>query len=70
LARRRSFQVDQPLPKALATFLSERGHDARHIREYEGGTTMPDPEIAVLADSEDRFVVDQRRRLPHHSAPR
>jgi predicted nuclease of predicted toxin-antitoxin system len=62
-----SFLVDQQLPKALATFLAERGHDARHIKEYEGGTTMPDPEIAVLADSEDRFVVtkDDDFRITH-----
>lgn len=52
-----SFLVDQQLPKVLATFLAERGHDARHIKEYDGGTTMSDPDIARLADSEDRFVV-------------
>jgi hypothetical protein len=33
-----AFLVDQQLPKALATFLAERGNDARHIKEYEGGT--------------------------------
>jgi predicted nuclease of predicted toxin-antitoxin system len=62
-----SFLVDQQLPKALATFLSDRGCDARHIKEYEGGTTMPDPEIAALADSEDRFVVtkDDDFRITH-----
>lgn len=62
-----SFLVDQQLPMALATYLAERGHDARHVKEYEGGTTMPDPEIAVLADSEDRFVVtkDDDFRITH-----
>jgi predicted nuclease of predicted toxin-antitoxin system len=62
-----SFLVDQQLPKALAAFLAEHGHDARHIKEYEGGTTMPDPEIAVLADSENRFVVtkDDDFRITH-----
>lgn len=61
------FLVDQQLPKALATSLSERGHDARHIKEYDGGTTMPDPDIALLADSEDRFVVtkDDDFRITH-----
>ncbi|MFP5252496.1 MAG: DUF5615 family PIN-like protein [Actinomycetes bacterium] len=65
-----SVLVDQQLPKALATFLAEHGHDARHIKECDGGTTMPDPEVAVLADSEDRFVVTQRRRLPHPASSR
>ncbi|GAA4817165.1 DUF5615 family PIN-like protein [Nocardioides caeni] len=62
-----SFLVDQQLPKALATFLAEHGHDARHIKDYERGTTMPDPEIALLADSEDRFVVtkDDDFRITH-----
>lgn len=65
-----SFLVDQQLPKALATFLSERGHDARHIKEYDGGTTMPDSDIARLADSEDRFVVtkDDDFRIAHNAA--
>lgn len=45
----------------------ERGNDARHIKEYEGGITMPDPEIADLADSEGRFVVtkDDDFRITH-----
>jgi len=62
-----AFLVDQQLPEALARFLSERGHDARHIKEYAGGTTMPDSEVAVLADSEDRFVVtkDEDFRIAH-----
>ncbi len=62
-----SFLVDQQLPKALATFLTERGNDARHIKEYDGGTTMPDPNIALLADSEARFVVtkDDDFRISH-----
>ena len=62
-----SFLVDQQLPKALATFLAERGHDARHIKEYDGRTTMPDPDIGRLADSEDRFVVtkDDDFRISH-----
>lgn len=62
-----AFLVDQQLPKALATFLAERGHDARHIKEYDGGTTMPDSDLARLADSEDRFVVtkDDDFRISH-----
>jgi predicted nuclease of predicted toxin-antitoxin system len=62
-----SFLVDQQLSKAQATFLAERGNDARHIKEYEGGTTMPDPDMALLADSEARFVVtkDDDFRISH-----
>ncbi|HET8929760.1 MAG TPA: DUF5615 family PIN-like protein [Acidimicrobiales bacterium] len=52
-----AFLVDQLLPEALATFLTERGHDARHIKSYDGGTTMPDPDIAHLADTEGRCMV-------------
>lgn len=62
-----SFLVDQQLPKALATFLADRGHDARHIKDYAGGTTMLDPDIARLADPEARFVVtkDDDFRISH-----
>lgn len=51
-----SFIVDQQLPKALATLLTEHGHDARHIKDYVGGTTMPDADTARLADSQGRLV--------------
>lgn len=62
-----SFLIDQQLPKALTTYLAERGHDARHIKDYPGGATMPDRDIARLADSEDRFVVtkDEDFRIAH-----
>ncbi len=62
-----SFLVDQQLPTALARFLTQRGHDARHIKEYDGGTTMPDSDIARLADTEGRFVVtkDDDFRISH-----
>ena len=56
-----AFLVDQQLPKSLATYLTEHGHDARHIKDYPGGATMPDPDFARLADSEDRFVVTKPR---------
>lgn len=62
-----AFLVDQQLPKALATYLTEHGHDARHIKDYPGGATMPDPDLARLPDSEDRFVVtkDDDFRISH-----
>lgn len=51
----------------MATYLAERGYDTRHVKEYPGGTTMPDPDSARLADSEDRFVVtkDDDFRISH-----
>ena len=62
-----AFLIDQQLPKALARFLGERGHDARHIKDYPGGTTMADPHVALLADAEGRFVVtkDEDFRISH-----
>jgi predicted nuclease of predicted toxin-antitoxin system len=62
-----SFLVDQQLPKALATYLAGRGYDARHTKDYPGGATMPDRDVGLLADSEDRFVVtkDEDFRISH-----
>lgn len=62
-----AFRVDQQLPTALAAYLTERGDDARHIKDYPGGATMPDWDVARLADSEDRLVVtkDDDFRISH-----
>ena len=62
-----AFLVDQQLPKVLANFLTEHGHDARHIKDYPGGTTTSDPQVALLADAEGRFVVtkDDDFRISH-----
>lgn len=62
-----AFLIDQQLPEALATFLDVRGHQSRHIKDYPGGTTMPDRVIAGLADAEQRFVVtkDDDFRVAH-----
>lgn len=62
-----AFLVDQQLPKALANYLTEHGHDARHVKDYPGGTTMTDAEIARLSDAEGRFVVtkDEDFRISH-----
>lgn len=62
-----AFLVDQQLPKALATYLTEHGDDATHIKDYPGGTTMGDLEVARLADAEGRFVVtkDDDFRISH-----
>jgi predicted nuclease of predicted toxin-antitoxin system len=67
------FLVDQQLPKALAAYLTEHGHDARHIKDYPGGATLPDTAVSRIADGEDRFVVtkDDDFRLSHllHHTP-
>lgn len=52
-----AFLVDQQLPKVLANYLTEPGHDARHIKDYPGGPTTSDAQIALLSDAESRFVV-------------
>lgn len=61
------FLIDQQLPQALARRLVELGHDARHIKEYPRGTTMSDPKVARIADSECRAVVtkDNDFRVSH-----
>ncbi|AXE37943.1 DUF5615 family PIN-like protein [Acidipropionibacterium virtanenii] len=51
------FLVDQQLPGALAHHLRTLGHDAKHVKDYPGGSTLPDNEIARIADAEERIVV-------------
>lgn len=62
-----SFLVDQQLPARLAAYLSERGFDARHVKEYPDGTTFSDAAIARLADQGRCFVVtkDDDFRIAH-----
>ncbi len=57
--RKVAFLVDQQLPARLAAHLKDLGHDARHIKQYPGGTTMPDTQIAAIADLERRTVVSK-----------
>lgn len=61
------FLVDQQLPRALAHHLTSRGHDAKHTKDYPGGTTLPDAEIIRIADTEQRMVVtkDEDFRISH-----
>jgi predicted nuclease of predicted toxin-antitoxin system len=67
------FLVDQQLPKALATYLTERGHDAHHVKDYPDGAILPDTTVARIADDEGRFVVtkDDDFRITHllHGTP-
>jgi predicted nuclease of predicted toxin-antitoxin system len=36
------FLVDRQLPPRLCVWLRERGHDALHVDDIPGGSTMPD----------------------------
>lgn len=62
-----AFLIDQQLPHALARHLVKLGHDATHVKEYAGGTTMDDVEISRIADTEGRVVVtkDDDFRVSH-----
>ena len=49
--------IDQQLPSALAKYFTELGHDAKHVKEYPGGTTLADAEIVSTTQDETRIVV-------------
>ncbi|MEV0764000.1 DUF5615 family PIN-like protein [Nocardia sp. NPDC050435] len=51
------FLVDAQLPRKLATFLAETGHDVVHTSELDQGNRTPDSSIAEIADREGRVVV-------------
>ena len=61
------FLVDQQLPRALPVHLSKLGHDARRIKDYPGGETLPDNEVTRIADVERRVVItnDDDVRISH-----
>jgi len=50
------FLVDQCLSPTLAKLLTERGHDAVHIRNREL-SRAEDPEVLALAESEGRVLL-------------
>ena len=52
------FLVDNQLPKVLATWLTERGHDAAHVLDRGQGQTA-DREIWDVALAEQRIVVSK-----------
>ncbi|SJM60652.1 hypothetical protein FM112_07310 [Gulosibacter sp. 10] len=43
------------------------GHEAKHVKDYPGGATLADTEIARIADGEQRIVVtkDEDFRVSH-----
>jgi len=51
------FLVDAQLPKRLARWLAEAGHDAMHTLDLPLGNRTPDVEIVSIAMREQRVVV-------------
>ena len=51
------FLVDAQLPRRLAGWLREAGHDARHTLELRLGNRTPDHTLVELAALEQRVVV-------------
>jgi predicted nuclease of predicted toxin-antitoxin system len=51
------FLVDAHLPRRLARWLAEHGCDAIHTLDLPAANRTTDPQIAALADQEERVVV-------------
>jgi predicted nuclease of predicted toxin-antitoxin system len=54
-----NFLIDSNLPRALATGLANRGHDAVHLADWHGGLyrNAHDPLLLTLAAAEGRAIV-------------
>jgi len=55
------FLVDAHLPERLTRQLNDAGHDALHTSQLPDGNRSTDPEIARIADEQDRVVVSKDR---------
>jgi predicted nuclease of predicted toxin-antitoxin system len=51
------FLVDAQLPRRMALWLSESGHDAKHTLDLPAGNRTPDAEVIACASREQRIVV-------------
>jgi predicted nuclease of predicted toxin-antitoxin system len=51
------FLVDAQLPRRLASFFREAGHEARHTLDLPNENRTPDADVMQAADSSDSFVV-------------
>ena len=51
------FLVDAQLPKRLADWLSENGHDALHTFDLPRGNRTTDTEINEIASRDNRIVI-------------
>lgn len=52
-----NFLVDAQLPKRLALWLKDHGHDAIHTLDLPRGNRSADDELMGIADAEQRVVV-------------
>lgn len=53
------FLVDAQLPRTLARWLQQQGHDAVHTLDLAEGNRTTDARICVIADAENRVVVSK-----------
>lgn len=53
------FLIDAQLPRRLAVWLTEAGHDARHTLDLPLGNRTPDSEVIACAMREARVVVSK-----------
>lgn len=52
-----NFLVDAQLPRKLAVWLTDEGHDARHTLDLPAANRSTDAVIIATADAEQRIVV-------------
>jgi predicted nuclease of predicted toxin-antitoxin system len=52
-----NFLVDAQLPRRLARWLQQRGHDVIHTLDLAQQNRTPDPSLAALADQDRRVLV-------------
>jgi predicted nuclease of predicted toxin-antitoxin system len=51
------FLVDAQLPRRIAAWLTNRGHDAVHTLDLPRRNLSPDADVCAIADKENRIVV-------------
>ncbi len=51
------FLVDAQLPRRLALWLRQRGHDVIHTLDLDQQNRTPDPFLLALANQDDRVLV-------------
>jgi len=53
--------VDAQLPRRLADFLTDAGHDTVHTSELPAGNASTDDQVIAVADAESRVVITKDR---------
>ena len=56
-----NFLIDAQLPRLLAVWLRELGHDAAHTLDLENGNRSSDQTISALANEKNAVVVSKDR---------